>query len=418
MKSHKLLIRWIIAILAITALVMVAALFRGIKLTRLRGPLISAIQDHDTSLALNLLRLGADPNSRNTGQCSCTQSDFVGLLLHPQAAAIQDAKAATALQLAIYNNEPTVIHALVDNGADVNAFSSFWPFAHQRHGDAALNFSDTEPIGYTALMAACALEDVDTVHLLLTHGANPNFHRPDENSCIVLALLDYTRDVWQIYYRNTVSNRARADDDIDIVSGAKIVRDLLDHGANAGETVMHDQTALKIALNTNWPAVLPLLQHGADLNTHTQFPDGENLLLAASDRSDMAVISYLLEHGADPNSANNDGRTALIQVAHRYFSTEVQLDALKILLEHKADPNKQDRFGISALMEAAGVGNKEPFSFADEPSLAAIQTLVQYGAKVGVRAVDGRTAVERLAPKIKRGDFNGAAALKLLKSAN
>lgn len=409
-----------ILIIAITAI-------RVVQRIRLRGPLIGAIKHHDSTLALKLLRQGADPNSRDSGPHKWAFSDILNLLLHPGSSAKWDAEDATALQLAILNRERTVIHALVDDGADVNAMSGFWPIAFEGSkasltitviggAKGSVTFDDDgSPVGYSALMVACGLEDVDTVHLLLAHGAHPNQHLEGEPSCLVLAIEDYSILLPDNVIRGSDGVATQSDGNQRVNSAAAIVRDLLDHGADASETVMHDRTALQVAMDSNWLAVMPLLQHGANANTHSLDPHGRPILMEAAAQSDAAVIRYLLDHGAEPNITNIEGRTALMELGHRYMSEEISLDALKLLLDHKADANARDKFGVTALMEAAGVGKKDSFSYG--PSLEAMQLLIQHGAKVGLKAKDGRTVLERLRPTAKPGDSYGEAVVKLLKSA-
>jgi Ankyrin repeats (3 copies) len=102
-----------------------------------------------------------------------------------------------------------------------------------------------------------------------------------------------------------------------------------------------------------------LLQLGADPNAKTS--DGVPVLCGAMHMSDQALMSLggggpnleiatlLLDHGADPDAVNKTGQTALMAAA---FARDEKL--VKILLDHKANVNIGSMFGMTALMYARG----------------------------------------------------------------
>ncbi len=85
-----------------------------------------------------------------------------------------------------------------------------------------------------------------------------------------------------------------------------------------------------------------LLESGADPNSVDQ--DGETALMKASAKGLKQTIRLLIGHHADINRKDKTGRTALMHAAAGHSS-----DAIPLLLENGADPNARDNEGKSAL---------------------------------------------------------------------
>jgi ankyrin repeat protein len=85
-----------------------------------------------------------------------------------------------------------------------------------------------------------------------------------------------------------------------------------------------------------------LLEAGADTNTVDR--EGETALMKASGYGVKETIKVLIEHHADVNRKDVKGRTALMHAAAGHVS-----DAIPLLLENGADPNVRDNEGKSAL---------------------------------------------------------------------
>src|SRR5580698_10008987 len=118
------------------------------------------------------------------------------------------------------------------------------------------------------------------------------------------------------------------------------------------------------------PAALALIEQGVDVNVPAE--DGSSALLWAVHRDDRVLVERLLKARADPDSANGDGQTALMVVAHtsnvraadlllahgahvdateklrgqtalHFAAAESQAEMVQELLRHRADPNASTR---------------------------------------------------------------------------
>jgi ankyrin repeat protein len=98
------------------------------------------------------------------------------------------------------------------------------------------------------------------------------------------------------------------------------------------------------ALYGDTRALVELLDHGADPNTKNDA--GATALLWAVDDAESTRI--LLEHGAEPNARSADGLTPLAIAASRIGS----VDVVKMLLDHGAKPEG------NLLARAAGIGDE------------------------------------------------------------
>jgi len=95
-----------------------------------------------------------------------------------------------------------------------------------------------------------------------------------------------------------------------------------------------------------------LLDEGADVNTTDK--DGNTALKWAIYYRHLDVVKFLLNCGADVNPKNKDGHTALMATAYVGFP-----EATKLVLERGADIDAQDLAGKTALDWAVIRGHEE-----------------------------------------------------------
>ncbi|OGF65068.1 MAG: hypothetical protein A2Y62_04615 [Candidatus Fischerbacteria bacterium RBG_13_37_8] len=132
-----------------------------------------------------------------------------------------------------------------------------------------------------------------------------------------------------------------------------IVELLLKNGASAHEKDV-DGTSMIIASTMELPCktriVRMLIEAGANLNETGM--SGETALMNAAGYGCTEIVMMLLKAGMDPNVTDNIQQTALMKaVVHE------RTEAVKILLEADAESNVQDNEGVTALMLAAKRGD-------------------------------------------------------------
>jgi uncharacterized protein len=154
-------------------------------------------------------------------------------------------------------------------------------------------------------------------------------------------------------------------------------------------------------------AVRELLQQGVDPNVEIVGKTSESIIfqvfaknwftLPGSKIGDRPKTCYnltvkeqclrlLLEHGANPNVKDSQGRTVL-EIAIVWCLPQI----VKLLLLHSADPNLRDRNGVTPLMKTAILGIQDARPMLDK--LQIIVHLLDSGAEINAQAPDGKTAL-------------------------
>jgi ankyrin repeat protein len=152
------------------------------------------------------------------------------------------------------------------------------------------------------------------------------------------------------------------------------------------------------------------LLSGADPNARAGRLD-ETLLHAAARRRRVSASEILLKHGADPNAKNGGGKTACVHAMRRGFDdvvavlgprTRIELtDADRLAIALVGGRLDEARAILAAHPSAARTGNPEEdrllADLAGRPATAPVKLLVEAGADLAARAMDGGTALHQAA---------------------
>jgi ankyrin repeat protein len=208
----------------------------------------TAIQENDLDRLKRLLEDGVDANTKSTEVgdgagttplmvvASSGNLEAANILLQARANANASTdRGRTALMLAVENHQPRLVKLLIGSGANLNAVA------------------DT---GESALTAAVDCKDKQMVALLLNAGANPNV--PSDRSFkklpVVKAHDNDSLEILDILLEKADPDISlKQDDNMTILMFAakegktKLVRKLLEHGANARATDNSGLTALQSA---------------------------------------------------------------------------------------------------------------------------------------------------------------------------
>jgi len=264
--------------------------------------LLSAAKSGDTETVKSLLEKGADVNAKG--------DIGTNIFFHE----------ATALMWASAKGQTDTIKLLLDKGADINAE----------------NF-----IGSTALMWAAGHGDTNVVQLLLDKGADINAKGGFlGGTALTHAVYNGQTDMVKFLLDRGAKNNGDALTAAAQQGQTDIVKLLLDKGADInvkdnGRTALMNLGLIgeQIDPATGLPSKITtdgeiakikmfklLLSRGADINTTNDF--GETALMEAAQENDTNVIELLLARKADFNAVDADGETAL-GIAKRRGKTAV-----------------------------------------------------------------------------------------------
>lgn len=219
--------------------------------------------------------------------------------------------------------------------------------------DAGANARAALSTGQTALMLAARTGNIEALTALLNHGAEINAKE---------RVRGQTALMWAVAERHPRAAKALIDRGADVNAIADVYRDQPKMGATQG-IVLNGMTALHFAARQNdLESTRILVSAGARVDGVTA--DHYTALQVAVLNLHYQIAQYLLEQKADPNIADNFGRTplyAVIDLRNLEISSRPSpetdiighLEMIRFLLHHGANPNSR----LSQTMPLRGVNN-------------------------------------------------------------
>jgi uncharacterized protein len=362
------------------------------------APLALACGNGDEAIARILLDAGARANlARPSGETPLMTAARTGnlptvrtLLAHgADVNARERSKGQTALMWAIAENHTEVVKLLIASGAEVNAKSAS---------------------GFTPLMFAAQQGNLDAARALVETGAEMRTTDRDGADALIVSIDSIIRDLFE---------PEKANDRHQAVAMYLLDRGADPNAATAGRTPLHsavwtEQTELVKALlarganpNARLKKVIPRV--GRFLGGALEVKQiGATPFWLAAHLANVPMMRLLVEHGADPLLASDDGSTPLMMAVgldnyegwerhgivwrgERSVLLQRYLAAARYAVELGGDVNAANKNGETALHAAALVGGNDLVEF-----------LVGKGAVVNVRDKKGRTP-----QNVAEGIFSG-----------
>jgi ankyrin repeat protein len=371
-------------------------------------PLHRAVHRNDLKAAETLIRSGADVNAVNRYgvpplSLAATNGNATMVELLLKAGANPDAtqsEGETALMTAARTGVPAAVKTLLAHGADVNAKES-WR-------------------GQSALMWAAAEGHAETIQVLLEAGAQINAR----SNAGWTALLFAAREGQIAAVKTLLAGGANVDEALLARPGRGRGYGAAGAAVSGPRPPTRGSSALVLAVGSaHFELAAALLDAGADPNAAAQgwtalhhltwirkpgTGSNDPAPYGSGNMDSLTLVRKLKAHGADVNARvtrrPNVGVTALNFIGATPFFMAARggdTELMRLLVELGADPLLANEDGTTPLMAAAGVGTHSPGEDAGTPveALEAVKLALELGNDVNVVDKNGNTAMHGAAFK-------------------
>ena len=311
--------------------------------------------------------------------CHMPRFLFFFIIMLTPALYVQEINAQQApLFTAIKNNDINEVKALLDKGADPNAYDD-----------------DSDNV----LINAALYASIDCMKLLLEKKANPNLKNKITQTPLMFCTNDLQKMKLLLEYGADVNAKTWSGNTALLIACMESgqyenIKWLLDKGAdpllkNAGK----ETAVMRAAQYSDTTTLNLMISKGINVNEN---PWGFTALMYATRSANWPAVFCLLNHGADANIPDN------INIPPVAWAAELNsLEAVKRLMPLTKDINAIDSIkGMTPLMWAV-------YNEHDNPQI--IQAFLDKGALLNVKAKNGYTA---LSFAIMKGNTATVALLK------
>jgi ankyrin repeat protein len=385
-------------------------------------PLYLACMNGSAPVIAKLLDAGADANSATTeGETALMTVARTGsveaakvLLAHgADVNSKEQWRQQTPLMWAVAESHSEMAQELIAHGADVNARQVEWHWERQVTEEPREKWM---PLGgLTPLLFAARQGCVDCARILLKAGANINAADPNDISPMVMALINGHYD-----FTAFLIDQGADPNIADETGRTPLYAAVDDHTMPESNLPAPREIDNKI---TSMDVIQLLLAHGANVNAQlkkqtpyrtkvdrgadTMLTTGATPLLRAAKAGDAEAIEALLAKGGDPKISTKFGMTPLMAAAGlgtkeedttgRKKTEPEAIASIKLCLEAGADVNSVNNQGQTALHGAAQKGWDQ-----------VVQFLADHGAKLDAKDKKGRTPLDAAMGLLGNGGFDGS----------
>ncbi len=246
----------------------------------------------------------------------------------------------TALHLAILQKRDSFVELLLASGAQVDAEAE----------------DENTAVHHATYVGAKSILTV-----LAKAGANLNAHRNRQSAQVTAVLPPANGQALGMQEVLDHINQTRFEPGVNDTALHMAVRQrdggLIEHllklGANPLECERDGNTPLHTAVGLGFLAEAKVLIEKGNMDLEITNDAGCTPLVCAVDKSDKAMVAYLISKGAKVNMKTTEGWTPLHLACQKS-----DLDVVRLLLDHGAEKEVPDAAGNVPLMYAAACGNK------------------------------------------------------------
>lgn len=326
-------------------------------------------------------------------------------------------KSSNLLCAACKHSSDKTVQLLLQRGADPNSLCEQPPLMHETAVELLLSYlqktsynstschcllTSEATVKTTPLLVACIRDALAVAKTLLSYGADPNLavsgNHPlsvasKHGHCDIVKLLLVNGADVHVHDSHEKFPLHYALESVSTDDSAVTVNLLLDYGSDLNVMTTSGETPLYLACSKGLTEVIErMLKCGAKVNISKK-----SALNAACKNNHMTIVELLLKNGADPNvpEESADQHSFALHIAAADHRNEL----ITLLLNHGANINTADASGNTAVHHACyfrgHIGYKHTFSANAGLSMntreEVVDTLLCAGAGVNVSNCEGET---------------------------